>query len=1361
MKNGEIMKIKDSLQLKIIFLSGTCLLVLTAVIVSYSVWVLKINAQKNREEVIQEASKYAVAAAEKHAYSIRMELEGALQTARTMAEMFLGIKSGNLNPDREKVSAMLKSVAEQHPEYVGVCTCWESNAFDGMDSEFANTAGHDASGRFIPYWNRGEDGTVALSPLEDYETSDWYVLLRQTKREYIMEPLVYPVQGKATLMTSLAVPIMADEFYGITCADIRLDTLQKMADDVDNLFDGAGRIFIISHKGTLVAVSGKPELAGKPLSVLGEAGTEWAPGASGPNTKISGDEMQVRIPMEIGNTGTPWTIGIRVPMNIITAAADEQVNRSSKDILKMCVIGAACTLGALFLMGLAALHITRPIRDIVKTANAIARGDFSKEIQIFRKDEIGHLADAFRNMQNTIAKVLKETDDLTQAVREGRLDSRGNAENYSGDWRELIMGINRVTDAFAAPVSMTADIVNRIARGDIPEKIQEEYRGDFSHITKNLNRLIAAMEESARIAEDIASGNLRAEVRERSEDDRFMKAMNHMIRGLQNLLEEVGQLIGTVQEGRLDARGNAENYEGGWHELISGINSLIDAFVSPINVTAAYIDRIAAGDIPEKITECYSGDFNRIIENLNRCIESVNFLTEDADMLTEAALSEQFETRGDLSRHRGDFRKIVEGVNNTLDLIVNKVFWFEQILDALPWPLSVTDMKMNWTFINRASEEVTGLKRKDVIGKQCSNWGADICNTERCGIAVLRRGKQTSFFTQPGLDKDFRVDAVYITDTGGKQIGHIEMVQDITAEKRRKEFQDTEVERLAGVLRSLASGDLSFEICVGDADEHTLETRENFLKINESLSQVKESLTDLSRETGRLTEAAAEGNLEERGDLNRFGGKYADIVQGINNTLDAVITPLNAAAEYMARISEGDFPDLISEEYKGDFNDLRNNINQLVSNLQGTVHVAGKVAAGDLDVEVSILSEKDSLGKSLARMVSTVKSIVRAINELTDAALEGRLRVRGEESGFGGEYARIIRGVNATLDAVVNPLNITADYVDRISKGNLPEPISEEYKGDYNEIRNNLNTMIENLSRFALHTQKTAELVAAGSEQLSSGAEQVSESTAVQAANIQQISSSMEEMSAMVSQNADNARQTAAIAGEASCNTEEGRKALNETVKAMKSISEKIRVVEEIARQTNMLALNAAIEAARAGNHGKGFAVVAAEVRKLAEKSQKSAKSINHLSVSNLDITEKTGTILEEMFTGIQKTAELVQEISASSAEQSGGIAQVNKAIQQLDQIIQQNAASAEEMAAASRDFSDQAEKLLQSASFFKISENYLRKIKTENSNISGKHSAEPSWEKKQRENKNTAPGRKTLITLEENPNKDEEFEGY
>lgn len=295
--------------------------------------------------------------------------------------------------------------------------------------------------------------------------------------------------------------------------------------------------------------------------------------------------------------------------------------------------------------------------------------------------------------------------------------------------------------------------------------------------------------------------------------------------------------------------------------------------------------------------------------------------------------------------------------------------------------------------------------------------------------------------------------------------------------------------------------------------------------------------------------------------------------------------------------------------------------------------------------------------------------------------------------------------------SIKRPVQQVTWYIDRMAGGEIPERITEEYKGDFNRIRNNLNKMIQAFARFAVDVRGAAEQVAAGSQQLSASAEQVSQGTALQASSVEEITSSMEEMNAMVSQNAENARENATIAEKAARDAEEGSKALAETVQAMKRISEKILIIEEIAGQTNMLALNAAIEAARAGEYGKGFAVVASEVRELARNTANAAKEINLLSAANLDIAEKTGALLAEMVAGIRKTAELTRDISTSGAEQAGGIAEVNNAIQQLDHVIQENAASAEEVASTSREFSSQAERLLEVASFFRIAESELQRL--------------------------------------------------
>jgi methyl-accepting chemotaxis protein len=564
--------------------------------------------------------------------------------------------------------------------------------------------------------------------------------------------------------------------------------------------------------------------------------------------------------------------------------------------------------------------------------------------------------------------------------------------------------------------------------------------------------------------------------------------------------------------------------------------------------------------------------------------------------------------------------------------------------------------------------------------------------------------------------------------------------------------------------------------------------------INQTIEQLRQNMKALISDTTMLSKAAVEGKLATRADVSKHQGDFQKIVAGVNDTLDAVIGPLNVAAEYVDRIGKGDIPPLITDNYSGDFNEIKVNLNQCINGLQGlveanqvlqrmaindyTMNVEGSyqgifaevakatnaakdrithaidicqhIAVGQYREDLSALKkigkrcDNDTLIPAFITMMEAIEALVNDAAMLSQAAIDGKLATRADASKHQGDFQRIVAGVNDTLDAVIGPLNVAAEYVDRISKGDMPKIISDNYNGDFNAIKNNLNVLIEainsitenakevangnlmvvlkkrsekdtlmealqnmvtKLKDVVREVQSAADNVASGSQELSASTQQMSQGATEQAASAEEVSSSMEEMTSSIKQNADNSSQTEKIAIKSATDAKTGGKAVSEPVAAMKEIATKINIIEEIARQTNLLALNAAIEAARAGEHGKGFAVVAAEVRKLAERSQKAAGEIGSLSTSSVEIAEKAGELLEKMLPDIQKTAELVQEISASSREQDTGAEQISKAIQQLDSVIQQNASASEEMASTSEELSSQAEQLKDTISFFTIDE--------------------------------------------------------
>ncbi|MEW5817696.1 MAG: methyl-accepting chemotaxis protein, partial [Spirochaetota bacterium] len=758
-----------------------------------------------------------------------------------------------------------------------------------------------------------------------------------------------------------------------------------------------------------------------------------------------------------------------------------------------------------------------------------------------------------------------------------------------------------------------------------------------------------------------------------------------------DFLQRIKAVVDAIKAGHLDTRIELSGAGGEEETVLKAINELIDAFMKPLSITASYVDRISKGDIPEKITDTYSGDFNGLKTNLNLCIEVINGLITEINMLTEGAIEGRLETRGNVSKFSGNYARIVEGVNKTVETLVGHI-------EAIPTPVMIIDKNFTIRFMSKTGAALLGTVPKHLIGTKCyDHFKTSDCRTLKCACArAMQSGKNEEGQTDAhpgGKDLWISYSAVPVRDKQDEIIGVLEIVVDQTKIKETMNEAQNKVDILNKVPTPIMTVDRDFNVqymnpagaqalgrtpkdCLGQKCYSLFNTKhcntpdcqvakamqQNGVFTSDTLARLPsgelpirytgaplkdeagkivgaiEYVVDITKEmeitrgVGDLVKSALDGRLATRADVEKFEGNYRNIIKGVNDTLDAIVNPLNVAAEYVDKISSGDIPEKITAEYKGDFNKLKNNLNMLIDAENEVIAIAERIASGDLMIEnLKTRCSADRLMKALSNMV----------NELTE----------------------IVAGI-----------------------------------------------------------QMVADQVASGSEEMSSTAQQMSEGATEQAAAAEEVSSSMEQMGANIRQNADNALQTEKIAKKSAEDAESGGKAVLETVSAMKEIALKTNIIEEIARQTNLLALNAAIEAARAGEHGKGFAVVASEVRKLAERSQKAAGEISELSSRSVSVAEKAGEMLSKIVPDIKHTAELVQEISAASNEQNTGAEQINHAIMQLDQVIQQNASASEESASMAEELSSQAEQLQTTIGYFKIDEKKSKKKLISEPQISDHH---------------------------------------
>ena len=568
--------------------------------------------------------------------------------------------------------------------------------------------------------------------------------------------------------------------------------------------------------------------------------------------------------------------------------------------------------------------------------------------------------------------------------------------------------------------------------------------------------------------------------------------------------------------------------------------------------------------------------------------------------------------------------------------------------------------------------------------------------------------------------------------------------------------------------------------------------------INDTIEQVRGNIKGFISDMKHMAAEHEKGDIDVMMQVSKFKGDYALMAQGVNDMVGSHIGVKKRAMAVVREFGEGNF-DAPFDQLPGKKRFINDTIEQVRSNIKGFIadmkHMAAEHEKGDIDVRMQVAKFKgdyavmaqgvnDMVGSHIAvkkkalavvkafgegnldapleqlpgkkafindsieQVRSNIKSLVADANLLAEAAVQGRLDTRADATKHKGDFRRIIEGVNASLDAVIGPMNEVMRVLKAMEQGDLTQCITQEYQGKLQELRDSLNNSVEKLAdpmnevmrvlkavengdltqsitsdyqgilqrlRDALNNSvkklamtitnvsETAEEISTATDQVSQTAQSLSQASSEQAANLEQTTAAIGEMASSIKKNTENANVADTMSAEGTKKAAEGGQAVTETVTAMKQIAKKVGIIDDIAYQTNLLALNAAIEAARAGEHGKGFAVVAAEVRKLAERSQVAAQEIGQLAVNSVGLAERAGKLLDEIVPSTRKTADLVQEITTTSAAQNVGADQINLSMTELGKITMTNSAASEELAATAEEMSSRATQLQALMSFFTV----------------------------------------------------------